>query len=225
VRTGDLARNLAGVRARLDAAARASGRDPATVGLVAVSKTWPAADVLALRSLGVTDFGESYDAEARAKAAALDAAGAAIRWHFVGRVQRNKCRSIAGYASVVHSVDRPEVAVALGSAAHRVGREIDALVQVSFDGDPGRGGTTDPDRLADQVRRTEGLRFAGVMGVPPPGAPPRPAYARLREIAERLGARHISAGMTGDLEDAVAEGSTMVRVGTALFGVRPVAIR
>lgn len=225
MRTDDLAANLDAVRARIADAARAAGRDPASVTLVAVGKTWPASDLLALSALGVRDLGESYDPEARAKAAALRDAGADVRWHFVGTVQRNKCRSIASYASVVHSVDRPEVADALGTAAARAGREIDALVQVSLDGDPARGGTTEPDRLAGHVAGTRGLRFAGVMAVPPIGTDARAAYGRLREVARRLAAREISAGMTGDLEDAIAEGSTMVRVGTALFGVRAGSIR
>lgn len=112
-RVDELAQRLADVRARIAAACAAAGRDPGDVTLVAVSKTWPAADVLALHRLGVADFGESYDAEAAAKAAALRQAGVTPRWHFVGGLQRNKARSVASYADVVHSLDRPEVVAAL----------------------------------------------------------------------------------------------------------------
>lgn len=221
-RLDDLATNLAAVRARI----AATGATDVT--LVAVSKTWPASDVLLLHSLGVTDFGESYDAEAAAKSGTLREAGATPRWHFVGGLQRNKARGVAAYADVVHSVDRPELAGALGAAATRAGRRIDALVQVRFDDDPGRSGTPPEDvrALADHVATTGGLRLAGVMCVAPLGVPPRPVFARLREIAEALRRDHpdattISAGMTHDLADALAEGANCVRVGTALFGERP----
>jgi hypothetical protein len=226
-RLDELAERLAAVRARI-----AAIRDPAEVTLVAVSKTWPASDVLLLHELGVTDFGESYDAEAAAKAVALRAAGVAPRWHFVGGVQRNKARSVASYADVVHSVDRPELADALGSGARRAARTVDALVQVAFDDVAGRSGCAPEDvpRLAEHVAATAGLRLAGVMCVAPPGQPPRPVFARLRDVAGGLrrdhpGATTISAGMTGDFEDALAEGANCVRVGTALFGDRPARTR
>jgi len=221
-RLDDLAERLAAVRARI-----AAVRDPAEVTLVAVSKTWPASDVLLLRSLGVTDFGESYDAEAAAKAAMVRQAATQVRWHFVGGVQRNKARGVASYADVVHSVDRPQLADALGAAAVRAGRQIDALVQVRFDDDPGRSGVApgEAHSLAGHVAATDGLRLGGVMCVAPLGEAPRPVFARLREIAETIRHDHpdattISAGMTGDLEDALAEGANCVRVGTALFGGR-----
>ena len=226
-RLDELAARLDAVRARI-----AAVRDPAGVTLVAVSKTWPASDVLLLHRLGVTDFGESYDQEAAAKAEALRQAGVTPRWHFVGGVQRNKARGVAAYADVVHSVDRPELAAALGAAAARAGRTVDALVQVRFDADPGRSGVAPGDvaGLADVVATTVGLRIAGVMCVAPLGEPPRPVFARLREVAEAVRARHpgattISAGMTNDLEDALAEGANCVRVGTALFGGRGAKVR
>lgn len=222
-RLDDLAANLDAVRRRIAAAA-----DPGTVTLVAVSKTFPASDVLLMHRLGVADFGESKDQEAAAKAAALREAGVTPRWHFVGGVQRNKARGIASYADVVHSVDRAEVAAALGAAAARLGRTLDALVQVRFDGEPRRSGVEPGGvpALAEVVARTEGLRLAGVMCVAPLGEPPRPVFARLRAIAEDLrrdhpGATTISAGMTHDLDEALAEGANCVRVGTALFGGRP----
>ena len=226
-RLDELAARLAHVTGRI-----AAVRDPAEVTLVAVSKTWPASDVLLLHRLGVTDFGESYDQEAAAKAAALRAAGVTPRWHFVGGVQRNKARSVASYADVVQSVDRPEVAAALGAAAARAGRTVDVLVQVRFDADPGRSGVEPAavPALAGHVAGTDGLRLAGVMCVAPLGEPPRPVFARLREVAEALrrdhpGATTISAGMTNDLEAALAEGANCVRVGTALFGGRPPEVR
>ncbi|MDQ6648916.1 MAG: YggS family pyridoxal phosphate-dependent enzyme, partial [Actinomycetota bacterium] len=136
-RAEELAEALAVVRGRIQVACEAAGRDPATVTLVAVSKTFPASDVAALAGLGVRDVGENRDQEAAAKATEL--ADRDLRWHFVGRLQRNKCRSVASYASVVHAVDRVELATALSAGAVRAGREVAALVQVSVDGDPARG--------------------------------------------------------------------------------------
>jgi pyridoxal phosphate enzyme (YggS family) len=226
-RADDLAARLDIVRARIAAACEAAGRSPGEVTLVAVSKTWPASDVLVLNGLGVADFGESYDAEAAAKATALRQAGVAPRWHFVGGLQRNKARSVAGYADVVHSLDRSEVVDALGTAAARAGRVVTGLVQVSYDEGPGRSGAApeDVERLADRVAATEGLAFGGLMCVAPLGEPPRPVFARLRALSETVRGAHpgavtISAGMTADLADAVAEGANCVRVGTALFGGR-----
>lgn len=228
-RLAELADNLDAVRGRVVAACRAAGRAPGEVTLVAVSKTWPASDVLLLASLGVTHFGESYDQDAARKAAELSAAGVDVRWHFIGRLQRNKARSVGRYADCVHSVDRPELVPALDSAVARAGRPqpLDVLVQVSYDDDPARGGCAEGDlpAMAALVDSAASLRLRGVMTVPPLGADPRPVFARLRRAAEALResfpqAAEVSAGMTGDLEDAVAEGATLVRIGTALFGYR-----
>lgn len=231
-RLDDLAARLAALTARIATACAAAGRDPVELTLVAVSKTWPAADVVRLAALGVRDFGESYAAEARDKAGALRAAGLDVAWHFVGRLQRNKCRSIATFADVVHSVDRPEVVTALSAAAARAEREIAALVQVSYDhdDDPGRGGCR-PDQAIELARLVAGapwLTLRGVMALAPLGAPAGPVFAELRTLAAALRTEHpgatvISAGMSGDLEDAVREGATHLRVGTALFGDRPPA--
>jgi pyridoxal phosphate enzyme (YggS family) len=180
-------------------------------------------DVALLRDLGVGDVGENRDQEARAKAAAVPD----VRWHFVGQLQRNKCRSVAAYADVVHSVDRPELVAALAAGAHRAGRLIDVLVQVGLDDDAGRGGARveDVPSLADAVAGADGLRLGGVMAVAPLAADPDAAFARLAEVAARLQATHpradaISAGMSGDLEAAIRYGATHVRVGTALLGGR-----
>ncbi|MDP9497923.1 MAG: YggS family pyridoxal phosphate-dependent enzyme [Actinomycetota bacterium] len=227
-RQAELAARLAGVRERVGAACAAVGRQPGELTLVAVSKTRPASDVALLRDLGLGDFGENKDQEARAKAAEVPD----VRWHVVGRLQSGKARSVVAYADVVHSLDRPRLAHALSDAAERAGRTLEALVQVSLDGDPERGGAVPADvpALADLVAELSGLRLGGVMAVAPLGADPRTAFARLAEIAQELlrqhpDARTVSAGMSGDLEDAVAEGATCLRVGSALFGPRPPLLR
>jgi pyridoxal phosphate enzyme (YggS family) len=231
-RLEELAANLTQVHARIAAAAAAAGRPPDDVRLVAVTKTWPGADVLRLHALGARDVGESYEQELTAKADMLAAADADVRWHFLGRLQRNKCAAVAARATLVHSVDRPEVVDALAAGARRAGRTVRVLLQVSFDGDPGRGGVGPDDvaALADRAAAAPELRLSGLMTVPPLGAEPRAVFSRLRELGETLRRGHpdaseLSAGMSGDLEDAVAEGATLVRVGTALLGERPRAVR
>jgi len=223
-RTAQLQANLEAVEARIAAACQAAGRPRDDVTLVAVTKTWPASDVLILRDLGVTDVAENRDQEAAAKAMTIDD----VRWHFVGAVQTNKAASVASYADVVHAVDRIRLVRALGSGAQRAGRVVRVLLQVSLDGDPARGGAAPPDipALADQVARTAGLDLGGVMAVAPLGQDPDRAYARLETVSTTVQGRHpaatwISAGMSGDLERAVHHGATHLRVGTALLGVRP----
>ena len=223
-RADELARNLAALEQRLAAACAAAGRGREEVTLIAVTKTHPVADVEALRDLGVREVGENRDQEAREKAALVTG----VRWHFVGAVQSNKARSVASYADVVHSVDRPGLVDALSAGAQRAGRELDVLLQVSLDGDPHRGGALPADvpALADAAAGAAGLRLAGVMAVAPLGEDPAAAFDRLAEVAARLreahsGATTISAGMTGDLEVAIEKGATHVRVGTALLGRRP----
>lgn len=226
----DLAANLRAVRARIDAAARAAGRDPAAVALLAVSKTWPAADVRALAALGQTDFGENRAQELLAKAAELADAG--VRWHFVGQLQRNKAAAVARLGAVVHSVDRLPLAEALGRAGESAGEPVEVLLQVDLggpEGELGARGGVDPAQLpalADAVDQLPGVRLRGLMAVAPRGADPGPAFERLAGLAARVRADHpgageLSAGMSGDLEQAVAAGATIVRVGTALFGSRP----
>jgi pyridoxal phosphate enzyme (YggS family) len=226
-RTAQLAGNLAAVRARIAAAARAAGRDPAEVTLIAVTKTYPAGDVVRLARLGVADIGENRDQEAAPKAAEVSAAGVPVRWHFVGRLQRNKCRSVVGYADLVHSVDSVRLAVALGAAAAVRDRPLDVLVQASVDADPDRGGVV-PDelaRVAEAVAGQSTLRLQGLMTIAPLDWEPERAFARLAELAAGLRAEHpratiVSAGMSGDLEAALVHGATHVRIGTALLGVR-----
>ena len=220
-RAEELQANLSAVRRRLVA----TGRE---VVLIAVSKTWPTTDVEVLRGLGVGDFGENRDSDARTKAAEVTG----VCWHFVGGVQTNKARSVAAYADVVHSLDRLRLVDALADGARRAGRTVQVLVQVSLDDDPRRAGATSADvpALADAAAAAEGLHLAGVMAVAPLGAEPRVAFGRLAEVAAAVradhpGAQMISAGMSGDLEAAVAAGATHVRVGTALFGHRPPVLR
>jgi pyridoxal phosphate enzyme (YggS family) len=235
VRRAQLEAGLAWVRARIAEACVAVGRDPAEITMVAVTKTYPASDVVLLAGLGVFDVGENRDQEAAPKAAEVATAGADVRWHFIGQLQRNKCRSVVEYADVVHSVDSVRLAAALGSAAQlRRDRALDVLVQVSIDGDPARGGalpaSADPDRSVDavaaEVARRDGLRLAGLMAVAPLDWAPERAFARLAEIAARFRLDHptataLSAGMSADLEAAIAYGATHVRVGSALLGMRP----
>ena len=227
-RAQELADRLAGVEERIAQACAAAGRARDEVALVAVTKFHPASDVAVLRDLGVSRFGESRDQEAQDKAAQVDG----VRWHFVGRLQSNKAASVAAYASVVESCDRRKLVAPLSAGAVRAGREVEVLLQVSLDGDPSRGGAPAADlpALADAVAAAEGLRLAGAMAVAPLGEEPARAFARLAELAERLrrdhpDARQLSAGMSADLEQAVACGSTSVRVGTALLGPRPPALR
>ena len=223
-RTAEIAANLAKLQERIEAAARASDRDPAELTLVAVTKTFPVEDACRLVELGVADLGEARDQEAQVKARALPGP----RWHFVGRLQRNKAGSVASYAAVVHSVDRPELVTALARGAERAGRQLDVLVQVSLDGDPDRGGALPADvvALADVADGAGHLHVRGVMAVAPLGADPDAAFAELARVAERLRAAHpgatvLSAGMSGDLEAAVRHGATHLRIGTALLGGRP----
>jgi pyridoxal phosphate enzyme (YggS family) len=226
-----VAASLAQVRARISAACRAAGRPAEDVTLIAITKTFPASDIRVLSSLGVRDVGENRDQEAAPKAAACaDLRG--LTWHFVGQLQTNKVSSVVRYADVIHSVDRPRLVTALGAAARKAGRTLTALVQVSLDGDPGRGGALEAGVvfIADAVAREEGLQLGGVMAVAPQGGDPLAAFRRLAGLAAQVRAAHpaatvISAGMSGDLEAAISAGATHVRVGTALLGGRPGFVR
>ena len=233
-RLGQLAANLAHVEERIAAACRSAGRDRREVTLVVVTKTYPASDVRLLAGLGVRHVAENRDQEAAPKAAA--SADLPLSWHFVGQLQTNKARSVVGYADHVHSVDRLRLVGALSRAATTEGRQVGCLVQVALDAESGaqgeRGGVA-PDvvgALADAVAEAEGLRLDGLMTVAPLAGSyagqPRAAFDRLMEISSRLRENHpaanmVSAGMSQDLEEAVAAGATHVRVGTAVLGVRP----
>src|SRR5215218_4704464 len=177
----DLEENLRAVRARIDAAARAAGRDPSSVALLAVSKTWPADAVRSLAALGQADFGENRAQELLAKATEL--ADLPLRWHFTGQLQRNKAAAVARAGAVVHSVDRARLAEVLDRAGQDLRRPVDVLVQVDLGaaaaGPAARGGA-DPDdvpALADVVAGFAGLRLRGLMAVAPRGEEPAPAFA------------------------------------------------
>ncbi|BCK57045.1 YggS family pyridoxal phosphate-dependent enzyme [Nocardia wallacei] len=234
VRATELSRALAELTARIESASRAAGRDPAETTLLPVTKFFPASDIEHLYALGRREFGESREQEAAAKTAELQRLSG-VRWHMIGRLQRNKAKSVARWAYAVHSVDSERLVAALdtGTAAARAAGLRDTplrvLLQVSLDSDPTRGGVAPDDlpRLAEQVTQTEHLRLAGLMAIPPLDADPEPAFARLAELHARLRADHpeageLSAGMSGDLEIAIRHGSTCVRVGTALMGTRPI---
>jgi len=229
-RREELATRLAAVRERIDAACEAAGRKSQEVTLIAVTKTFPASDVRLLNGLGVTDFGENRDAEAAPKAA--QCADLDLVWHFIGQLQTNKAASVARYASFVHSVDRLRLIHALGAAARQAGRIIQCLIEVSLDGDPARGGAPAGlvPGLAEALMAEAGLVLAGVMAIAPLGVPPADAFAGLRDSsavvrAVRPAATVISAGMSGDLEPAIAAGATQVRIGTALLGDRGARVR
>ncbi len=228
-----MAASLARVRARIGAACQAAGRSPGEVTLIAITKTFPASDVRVLSSLGVRDVGENRDQEAAPKAAACADLRDRLTWHFVGQLQTNKAASVVRYAGVVHSVDRPRLVTALGAAARKAGRSLTCLVQVSLDGDPGRGRRYGKTRCRSSRRRWPGKRawnWAGSWRWRRRAADPAAAFRRLAEIAAQVrvahpGATMISAGMSGDLEAAISAGATHVRVGTALLGGRPGFVR
>ncbi|MFV2117427.1 YggS family pyridoxal phosphate-dependent enzyme [Streptomyces sp. Act-28] len=233
-RRTELAENLARVEERIAAACAAAGRAREEVTLIVVTKTYPADDVRVLHELGVRHVAENRDQDAAPKAAAC--ADLDLTWHFVGQLQTNKVRSVAGYARVVQSIDRLKLVSALSTAAVRAGRELDCLVQVALDAEAGergaRGGVAPEgvEELAAAVDDAPGLRLGGLMTVAPLAGPyagrRRAAFDKLMEFSSRLratrpAANMVSAGMSADLEDAVAAGATHVRIGTAVLGVRP----
>jgi pyridoxal phosphate enzyme (YggS family) len=231
-RRAEIASGLARVEGRIAAACAAAGRDRAEVTLVAVTKTFPASDVGHLAALGLHDVGENRAADAAAKAEQCRADGlTGLVWHFVGQVQTNKAAVVAACADVVHSVDRERLVRALDRAAGDLGRRLRCLVQVDLAEPPdteGRGGAAPSDvpAVAAAVASAEHLDLAGVMAVAPLDADPDEAFGRLAAVADLLRRDHpaavvVSAGMSGDLEDAVRHGATHLRVGTALLGSRP----
>ncbi|WP_432072496.1 YggS family pyridoxal phosphate-dependent enzyme [Streptomyces wuyuanensis] len=233
-RRTELAENLARVEERIASACAAAGRKREEVTLIVVTKTYPASDVRLLHELGVRHVAENKDQEAAPKAAACS--DLSLTWHFVGQLQTNKARSVAGYADIVQSVDRPKLVRALSAAAVHAGRELGCLVQVALDAESGRQGDRggvapgDIEELAAAVDEAPGLRLDGLMTVAPLAGPyagrQQAAFERLMEFSSRLradrpAANMVSAGMSADLEQAVAAGATHVRVGTAVLGVRP----
>jgi PLP dependent protein len=246
-RRAELRDNLAAVQSRIEQGCAAAGRSGSEITLIAVTKFFPVTDAALLAELGVTDLGENRDQDASVKSAELaELTDIAVRWHFIGRLQTNKARSVARYADLVHSVDRQGLADALEDGARRAGRSsLDVLVQLSLDdaatesgaqpgaesgAQPGlraRGGGAADElmRLADRVAASDVLQLAGIMAIAPLDGDPDQAFSSLAEVAQRLrenhpGARIVSAGMSDDLEAALRHGATHVRIGTALLGRR-----
>ncbi|MFC5852585.1 YggS family pyridoxal phosphate-dependent enzyme [Streptomyces chlorus] len=237
-RKDELAANLADVEQRIAAACAAAGRGREEVTLIVVTKTFPASDVRILSELGVRHVAENRDQDAAPKAA--ECADLPLEWHFVGQLQTNKVRSVAGYADFVQSIDRSRLVTALSKEAVRNGRELGCLIQVALDADEpaaggGRGerGGVAPGGVAELARLVagaEGLRLDGLMTVAPLtgeyAGRQQAAFERLMDLSTDLRAAHpaanmVSAGMSADLEQAVAAGATHVRVGSAVLGVRP----
>ncbi|MFJ8502719.1 YggS family pyridoxal phosphate-dependent enzyme [Streptomyces avermitilis] len=233
-RKAQLAANLAKVEDRIAAACVAAGRGREEVTLIVVTKTYPAIDVRILSELGVRDVAENKDQDAAPKAA--ECSDLSLKWHFVGQLQTNKVRSVVGYADVVQSVDRPKLVTALSKEAVRAGREVGCLIQVALDaqergrGERGGVGPGGIEELGDLVTGAPGLRLDGLMTVAPLtgeyAGRQRAAFDRLMDLSTDLRRAHpaanmVSAGMSADLEEAVAAGATHVRVGTAVLGVRP----
>ena len=241
----ELDANLTSVEQRIAAACAAAGRRRDEVTLVVVTKTYPASDVRLLSALGVEDVAENRDQDAAPKAA--ECSDIYLRWHFVGQLQTNKVRSVLRYADRVHSVDRLRLIDALSAGVLKAERPVlGCLIQVDLGGESGAGesgaaGSASPTgrggalpaevpALADALAAAPGLRLDGVMAVAPLRGPfagrPGAAFDRLAEIASRVREVHpaatmVSAGMSGDLEQAIAAGATHVRVGTAVLGARP----
>lgn len=225
-RSEELSANLAAVRTRIDQACRRLGRPPAT--LIVVTKYFGADDVRRLAALGVTDVGENRDQEAAAKQ--LQCADLDLRWHFIGQLQSNKAKSVVRYADLIHTVDRTGLISALQRAAAAIDVVQEVLLQINLDPHAalGRGGAavTEVDQLADAVGQSPNLRLRGVMAVAPLGVDPGPPFARLQQISLGLRSQFpaadiVSAGMSSDMEPALAHGATHLRIGTAVMGSRP----
>ena len=241
-RRAELTTRLRQVEERIDAACRAAGRAREDVHLIVVTKYFPSSDIEVLSELGVTDIGESRDQEASAKIESLPpGVRQRLQVHFIGQLQSNKAGSVAAYVDTVHSIDREKLVIALDRAATAAGRDIGVLVQVSLDvGASGSAGATSGSAaaarggipldglgvLANSVAAAQHLRLLGLMAVAPQGVDPAAAFAKLSSVsrdirADHPGATWISAGMSADLESAIANGATHLRVGSAILGSRP----
>jgi hypothetical protein len=212
---------VASLRARVDRVAAAAGRPPGAVAILGVTKTQPREAVLAAIAAGLHDIGENYVQEARAKYAGLPD----VTKHFIGHVQTNKAKPIAALFDVVQSVDRLEAGLALAKAARSLERELRVLVQVNVSPTERYGvAPAEAGHLAAQLRG-EGLTVDGVMAIGPLEGDVDRAFAAARDAFEAVGGATLSLGMSADWERAVARGSTMIRIGTAIFGPRPAAER
>ncbi|MBL0225749.1 MAG: YggS family pyridoxal phosphate-dependent enzyme [Geobacteraceae bacterium] len=225
-----IASNLQEIQDRIRLAARAAGRDPAAVRLVAVSKTRPTADVMEACRAGQSVFGENYVQELVAKAADVPET---VEWHFIGHLQSNKVKQLAGLIAMIHSVDRLSLAEEISRQWGRLGRCCDILVQVNLSGETTKSGTTETEalQLVRDISALPYVRIRGLMTMPaffddPEAA--RPFFSELRRLSGRIESegipgvemRELSMGMSGDFEAAIQEGATLVRVGTSIFGAR-----
>jgi len=223
-----VAERIAAVRGAVVRAAEGAGRDPASVRIIAVTKTFPPATVSAVLAAGLVDVGESYVQEARAKRAA---APEGATWHLIGGLQQNKIRAAVEVFDRVHTVDSPALALGLGAETARLGRRLPVLVQVNVAGDPSKRGVA-PERVEELARAVLGhpaLVLEGLMTVPPadlPAGQTRGHFRVLREVRDRIARRlgvelpHLSMGMSNDFTVAVEEGATWLRLGRALLGAR-----
>lgn len=227
-----ISENLARVRERIEAAARRSGRDPEKVRLVAVSKTVEPEGVRQAIEAGVKILGENYVQEAQKKIAAL---GRGVAWHFIGHLQTNKARVAARLFDFIHSVDSVTLAQELNRQAKPQGKVLPVLLQVNISGEMTKFGAQEKEifMLVEKLSALEGIEVKGLMAMPPFVEDPedsRPYFVELRKLGERLAQpkiprismEELSMGMSNDFEVAIEEGATLVRVGTAIFGLRPV---
>jgi pyridoxal phosphate enzyme (YggS family) len=225
-----IAENLAYINHRIRSATESAGRDPASVRLVAVSKTRPVADILEAHEAGQSIFGENYVQELTAKLADLKES---VKWHFIGHLQSNKVKYIAGQVSLIHSVDRISLADEISLQWSRLGKACDILIQVNISGEASKSGTTEEGaiQLVRDCSMLPNIRVLGLMTMPPFFDDPeaaRPYFEELRRLSQTIAAekisgvemRELSMGMSGDFEAAIQEGATLVRVGTAIFGAR-----
>lgn len=222
--------NLSQIHAQMEATARAAGRDPASVRLVAVSKTKPAAMVDEAAVSGQTIFGENYVQELVEKVAHVNSP---VEWHFIGHLQSNKVKQIAGIVSMIHSVDRLSLAEEIDRQWGRLKKMCDILIQVNVSGEATKSGTTAEEaiELVKQVSLLHNVRICGLMTMPPFFDDPetaRPYFSELRLLSEEINSlaipgvsmKELSMGMSGDFEAAIAEGATLIRIGSAIFGCR-----
>ena len=224
-RKTEIAKNLADLNLRIATACEQSNRNPSEITTIAITKTWPTSDIEILYDLGLRNFGESKDQEAFKKFEELSDRN--IEWHFVGQIQSNKINHIASYADFVHSVDRIKIVENFENALSKNGRKINALIQVSLDGDESRGGVY-PDEIsaiAKAISNSVHLNLGGLMAVAPLTQSAEVAFSKLAEIAadfqkEFPSAQMISAGMSEDLEIAIKYGATHLRIGSDLLGKR-----
>lgn len=219
----DVAANLADVKARMEAAAKSAGRAPGDVALVAVSKTHPVERIRLVMAAGQRVFGENRVQEAMAKFPALKAEYPDLRLHLIGPLQSNKAKEAVALFDAIESLDRPKLAAALAEQMAKSGRRPDCYIQVNTGAEPQKAGIlpAEADAFIRACREAHGLPVKGLMCIPPVEEAASIHFALLREIARRNGLSELSMGMSGDFEEAIRFGATLVRVGSAIFGARP----